>query len=117
MREILRLEDGGDEAALLALRVYVHRLRGAIATMSAALGGIDVLAFTGGVGEGAAEVRRRVAGGLGFLGVGVDEKANRAARADAEITGVDAEVRTLVIGAREDLEIAAQVRSLLSTEG
>ena len=61
-----------DDRARTALPVYVHRLRGAIASMAAAMDGIDVLAFTGGVGERAAPVREATVAGLAFLGVVLD---------------------------------------------
>jgi acetate kinase len=96
-----------------ALDVYDHRLRAGIAAMTAALGGLDVLVFTGGIGENAAPVRARAAAGLGFLGVSVDEAANATARPDAEVTAAGAVVRTLVLVAREDAEIAGQVRGVL----
>ena len=70
--------------------------------------------FTGGVGEHAAQVRERAAKGLGFLGVALDEQRNRAAGADAEVGSDDAQVRSLVLRTREDLEIARQVRGLLA---
>jgi acetate kinase len=114
MREVLARANDGDPAAVLALDVYMHRLRAGIAAMAAALGGLDALVFTGGVGERSAVVRARAAPGLGFLGIGVDEARNREAAGDAEITDRDAQARTLIIAAREDLEIARQVRALLS---
>ena len=67
----------GDDDAALAIAVYLHRLRAGIAAMVAALGGLDVLVFTGGVGERSAPVRWRAAEGLGFLGVALDEDVNR----------------------------------------
>lgn len=109
MREITGRDD---EAAHLALDVYTHRLAGAVAAMAAAAGGIEALAFTGGVGEHSAPVRARAAERLAFLGVAID-----AARNDAgaeEITAPDARVRTLVVPAREDLEIARGTRAALS---
>jgi acetate kinase len=112
MREVLARAGAGDEAARAALEVYVHRLRAEIAAMTAALGGLDVLAFTGGVGEHASEVRARAAAGLGFLGVAFDDQANAAAAGDAEVTAAGASVRTVVIRAREDLEIARQTRAV-----
>jgi acetate kinase len=102
---------------VLGRDVYLHRLRGSIASMAAAMDGLDVLVFTGGVGENSPEIRSRAAAGLGFLGVAVDESRNtlgRKARGDDwEITAQDAKVRTFVIAAREDKQIAAEVRSLL----
>jgi acetate kinase len=114
MREVLARADGGDSAARLALDVYLHRLRGGIAAMAAALGGIDALAFTGGVGERSAAVRQLAADGLGFLGVSVDAERNQVADGDADVSSAEAPVRSLVINAREDLEIARQVRALFS---
>jgi acetate kinase len=113
MRAILAAEAAGDEAAILGLGVYLHRLRASIAAMVAALGGLDVLVFTGGVGENAPAIRERMAADLAYLGVGVDPAANAAAAGDAEIGGRGAAVRTLVIRAREDLEIVREVRTVL----
>jgi len=114
MREIVAGAAAGRPEARLALDVYVHRLRGAIATMAASLGGLDALVFTGGVGERAAVVRTLVADGLGFLGVALDQGSNEAGHEDREIGADGARVRTLVIAAREDLEIAHEVRRVQS---
>jgi acetate kinase len=119
MREILALAYHDERSAAaararLALDAYVHRLRAGIAAMAAALGGLDALVFTGGVGEHAAAVRARAAAGLDFLGVALDEAGNAAAQGDADIGAKGAPVRTLVISSREDIEIARQVRTLLS---
>jgi len=106
MRDVV--ERGG-----LALDVYVHRLRGAIAAIAASMDGLDVLVFTAGVGERSAAVRAEAARGLSFLGVQLDEDANHYAQPDADITGPASDVTVLVVGAREDLEIARQARALL----
>jgi acetate kinase len=113
MREVLAGARAGDADASLALEVYLHRLRAGIAEMAAALGGVDVLAFTGGVGERAPEIRSGAAQGLRFLGIEVDGEANAAASGDREITAPGAPVASLVIEAREDLEIARQARAAL----
>src|ERR1022692_3690388 len=114
MGEIVRRAEAKDAAASLALDVYVHRLCASIAAMAAALGGLEVLAFTGGVGEHCAEVRARAVAGVAFLGVCIDDARNDDAHDDREIGLDGAAVRTLVLGAREDLEMARQVRELLS---
>jgi acetate kinase len=114
MRELLaRIEHDGP--ARLALAVYSHRLRASIAAMAASLGGIDALVFTGGVGERAPAVRAMAADGLGFLGIELDAGKNaRATDVEAiDLSAPSSRCRTLVIASREDLEIAAQVRSLL----
>jgi acetate kinase len=107
MREVLAAGGG------VALDVYLHRLRALIAAMAAALDGLDLLVFTGGIGEHAAPIRSGAATGLGFLGVAVDETLNQGS-GDREISRQGAAVRTLVVAAREDLEIARQVRELLN---
>ena len=114
MRVVLRRSGDGDEDARLALDVYVHRLRAGIAAMAAALDGVDALVFTGGVGEGAPAVRAAASEALGFLGVELDSELNAQASGDAEISASAAPVRTFVIAAREDLEIARQTRSVLA---
>jgi len=114
MREVLAAIGAGDTTARLALDVYVHRVRAGIASMAAAMGGVDAVVFTGGVGENAWEVRRLVAQGLRFLGVEVDSGANvTSSLSDRDISVRDAVVRTLVVAAREDLQIAREVRQVL----
>jgi acetate kinase len=113
MREVLVRTRSGDERAGRALDVYLHRLRAGIGTMAAALGGVDVLAFTGGVGANSAEIRARAVDGLGFLGVAIDEQANATTSQDRDVASSNSRGRVLVIEAREDLEIARQVRNLL----
>jgi acetate kinase len=78
------------------------------------MGGIDVLAFTGGVGERSATVRSAAGQGLEFLGVALDDPEGAAG--DREITRSGAAVRTFVIEAREDLEIAREVRRVLDAQ-
>jgi acetate kinase len=113
MRQVLQDADAGGERARLALEVYLHRLCGLAGSMAAALNGLDTLVFTGGVGEHAPDIRRWAAAGLSFLGVSVDAARNASAAGDTDITDPGAAVRTFVIAAREDLEIARQVREIL----
>ena len=115
MREVLRGITAGSEAPRLALDVYVHRLRACIAAMAAAMGGLDVLVFTGGVGENALQVRAETVKGLGFLGLEIDPELNAKAVPDADISAPSAPVPTLVVKAREDIEVAREVRKVLSS--
>ena len=112
MRDVRAAADAGNDAARLAIAVYAHRLRREIAAMAAAMDGLDVLVFTGGIGEHQPRVRAEAAAGLGFLGVRLDPDRNMAT-ADADIGEPGAAVRTLVITAREDVEIARQTRTAL----
>jgi len=116
MRDVLDSLDRGDKAARLAFDVYIHRLRREIAAMAVALDGLDALVFTGGVGEHQPRVRRAAAAGLGLLGVAVDDDSNRSTTTDADVSDADARVRTLVVTAREDLEIARQVRQVFGVD-
>ncbi len=113
MAEIEAMVAEGHTAARLALDVYVHRLRAGIAAMASALGGLDAVTFTGGVGENAADLRADTLSNMGFLGLSLDHEANCSASPDAEITGARSRVRVFVVRAREDLQIASEVRSLL----
>jgi acetate kinase len=77
------------------------------------MGGLDALVFTGGVGENSSEVRRLAAEGLAFLGARIEVVANEAI-GDRDISQIGASVRTVVVAAREDLEIAREVRLVLA---
>jgi acetate kinase len=98
----------------LALDVFVHRLAGAVAAMAAALGGLDALGFTAGVGEGSAAVRALTCARLGFLGVSLDRAANEAAEPDCEIGVAGAPAAVHVLRAREEIVAARAARELLS---
>jgi acetate kinase len=113
LRDVLARAAGGDRDARGAVDVYVHRLCREAAGMVAALGGLDALVFTGGVGEHSAPIRQAAVDGLAFLGAAVDADRNAAPGGDRDITAAGAPVRTLVVNAREDVEIARQVRRAL----
>jgi acetate kinase len=116
MRRVLEQRSAGDDAASFAFEVYIHALARHAGAMTAAIGGIDVLVFTGGVGEGAPEVRSAVADHLGYLGVEVDTQTNASATGpgDHDISASTATVSVLVIEAREDLEIGSQTRMAMA---
>lgn len=120
MREVQARCLRGDPDATLGLEVYLHRLATSIGAMAVAAGGMDALVFTGGVGEHSPTIRQRVADRLAWLGVGVDAALNQAGpdiesstATDREVTDEAATVRTLVITAREDLQVAREARNLL----
>ncbi|HEY6730615.1 MAG TPA: acetate/propionate family kinase [Solirubrobacterales bacterium] len=113
MREVLAGLDEGDERCQLAFAVYIHRLAAAVAAMAAAMGGLDALVFTGGVGENSPRTRAAAAKSLAFLGVEIDPQQNLSAAGDASVAAPQARVPSIVIAAREDLEIATQVRTTI----
>ena len=115
MREIVSGAARGEDLTRTALEVYTHRLRAAIAAMSAAIGGAHALVFTGGVGEGSDRVRTLACEGLDYMGVGVQATGLEEPPADdVDLTAEGATVRTLVIHAREDLQVAAETRAALT---
>jgi acetate kinase len=113
IRQVLDAAGKGHARARLAVAVYQHRLRAGIAAMAAAMGGLDALVFTAGVGEHQPPVRQAACDGLAFLGVGLDAAANKEADGDADLSSPGARVRALLVHAREDLEIARETRRLL----
>lgn len=113
MREIERRDAADDPAARLALRIYSHRLAAGIASMAAAIGGLDLLVFTGGVGEHSPFIRAEAARRLAWLGVAIDGESNSGAAGDADITGAGAGISAVVVTAREDLQIARETRQAL----
>jgi acetate kinase len=107
------LEASREPAPLLALSVFTYRVAAAVASMAAALDGLDALVFTAGIGEGSARVRERVCGRLGFLGVELDREANREARPDADVASEGSPARVWVLHAREDVIAARAARAVV----
>jgi len=114
LKAVLEAEAAGEQDATLAVGVYLHRLRAAIAAMTVAMNGLDVLLFTGGVGEHSPAIRQRAAAALDFLGVSIDPRRNESASADTVISPAGTAVTTVVIEAREDLQIVGEVHALLA---
>ncbi|KXX55085.1 acetate kinase [Rhodococcus sp. LB1] len=113
-RALLTLVGQGDEAAALAYDVYVHRLRKYIGAYLVELGGVDVITFTGGVGENNVDVRRDSLAGLGRLGIVVDDDRNRADSRDARrISADESDVQVLVVPTNEEFAIARAAVELI----
>lgn len=107
MRELLAAEASGDERAKLAIDMFCYRVRKYIAAYAGAMGGLDAVVFTGGIGENAPAVRARSLAGLEFMGLGVDPGRNAAAvGTQADVATDESGVRALVIPTNEELLIA-----------
>jgi acetate kinase len=104
------LEAAGTLAAEDAMAYFAHRVRFEIGGLAAILGGLDALVFTGGIGEHAAGLRARVVGGLGWLGLELDEAANRAH--GTLVTGPASRVRAYVVPTDEERRIAEQTAEI-----
>jgi acetate kinase len=115
MRTVLERAAAGDADAELAVAVYCYRIRGYVGAYYAALGHVDAIAFTAGVGENSAEVRARSLEGLDRLGIRIDAERNDAPGRGARVVSPDgSDVAVLVIPTNEELEIARQTVSLLA---
>lgn len=118
MAAIQRGADAGDARCAFALEVYVHRLRRYLGAMAAVMGGVDVIAFSGGIGEHGVAVRGRACAGLGFLGARLDAGRNAAASVShaspvSVLSEPGSPVAVLVVAADEEREIAAEVARVL----
>ena len=111
VRALVRASE--DATARLALDVYTYRIAVAVSGTGAALGGLDALVFTAGVGEHVPEVRAAICERLDFLGVELDPGLNERSTPDSDIATSSSSVRILVIAAREELVAARAVRTLL----
>ena len=118
LRDIEKAADEGDDNCRLAISVFAHRVRKYIGAYAATMGGVDAIVMTGGIGENAVAMRRRILQRLDFLGVVIDEDKNADAKVSHERPAVDisensARVRSLVIATNEELMIARSTASIL----
>ncbi|MBO5714012.1 MAG: acetate kinase [Clostridia bacterium] len=114
-RDLRKAKNDGNEKARLALDSFVYGVKKYIGSYAAAMGGIDTLVFTAGIGENDAAIREEVCTGLEFLGIEIDKEENLI-RSDApvhEITAKDGKVRVLVIPTNEELVIARDTKELV----
>ncbi|HEY6794759.1 MAG TPA: acetate kinase [Kineosporiaceae bacterium] len=113
VREVTRRAERGDPAARLALDVYCYRVRCYVGAYYAALGRLDAIAFTAGVGENSAVVRAGSLAGLERLGIAVDDARNREGSGERVISPDGAPVTVVVVPTDEELEIARQTVDLV----
>ena len=110
MRELL---DSGNHRASFAVDLFVYRIARELGSVAAALGGLDALVFTGGIGENAPAIRARVCRDAAWLGLVLDEEAN--AKSAPCISGLDSRVSAWVIPTDEELMIASHTRQVLAS--
>ncbi len=116
MRDLLQAAADGNERAEVAVRIFCYRIKKYIGAYAAAMGGLDAVVFTGGIGENSAEVRHRCCDGLEFLDMRIDAAKNNFRLGDeryVDISADDASVRTLVIPTDEELMIARDTAALV----
>ena len=113
MRDVENAANAGDERAKLALDMYFYRIKKYIGAYAAAMGGVDIIVFTAGVGENQMGMREEVCKGLEFLGVKFDSEKNKVRGEEAVISADDSKVTVVVIPTDEELMIATDTMNLL----
>jgi acetate kinase len=118
MRDVEDRAAAGDAAAQLAINLYAYRARKYIGAYAAAMGGVDAVVFTGGIGENSASMRRRICDGLDFMGLRLDHDRNMApdlsGRAAPQIQALESRVAVIVTETAEQLQIAREVAAHLA---
>ncbi len=115
MREILEEMKNGTKSAKLAFDIYCYRVKKYLGAYAAAMGGLDAIVFSAGIGENSAEVRQACVSGLEFMGIELDAAANASARGkEAVISKAAAKVKVVVVPANEELVIALDTAELIN---
>jgi acetate kinase len=113
-RDLETEADNGSARAKLALDIFYYKVRTTIGTYTAALGGLDAIVFTAGVGENSATGRAKILAGLEFLGIEIDEEKNKIRGEEIDISTPNSKVRVLVIPTNEELMIALDTKELVT---
>ena len=114
MRDLENAVATGEERAVLAENMYFYRIKKYIGAYAAALGGVDVVVFTGGVGENQATARWGSCTGLEYMGIKLDPEKNKVRGEEAIISTDDSKVKVVVIPTDEELMIASDTMAILS---
>jgi acetate kinase len=114
MRDIEEAAEEGNNQARVALDIFNYRVKKYIGAYSAAMGGVDAVIFTAGIGENAIETRKEILEGLEYMGIKVDKKANDIRGKEQIITTADSRVKAMVIPTNEELVIAKDTKAIVS---
>lgn len=114
MREIIKAMNEGNERAKFAFEVFCYKIKKYIGAYAAALGGLDAIVFTGGIGENSSEVRKEVISNLEFLGIELDEEKNNLTNGERIISKDTSRVKVFVIPTNEELVIALDTAQIVS---
>lgn len=118
MREVESAAAEGDDRASLALKMYDYRVRKYIGSYAAAMGGVDLLVFTGGIGENAWETRENICRDLDFMGIEFDKKKNEGSRGKELVISKDSSpVTVMVVPTNEEFVIASDTREIVEERG
>ncbi len=114
MRDVEEAAGEGNYRAKLALELFCYRIKKYIGAYTTAMGGLDAVVFTGGIGENSSAVRERVCEGLGFMGLSLDEEKNNTLRGAADLSADSSTVKVLVIPTNEERMIARETAEVLT---
>ena len=114
MREVGAAAEQGNQMAILGNKMYSYRIKKYIGSYIAALGGVDILVFTGGIGENDDIVRAAVCEEMEYLGISIDESKNKGLRGkEAEISTENSKVKILIVPTNEELVIAQDTKQIV----
>ncbi len=113
-RDLDKAAEEGNERAKLALDKFAYEVRKYIGSYAAAMGGVDILTFTAGVGENSAEMRESICKGLEFLGIRIDSEKNKTRGKEVDISAPDSAVKVYIIPTNEELMIARDTLALVT---
>ena len=114
MRDVAAAMQAGNDNARLALETYVYGVKKYIGAYIAALGGVDVIAFAGGIGEKSATTRAQICDGLEWFGIQLDTEKNRQTTSEADISARDSRAKILVVSTNEEIIVARETARVLS---
>ena len=112
-RDIENAAAEGNSHAQLALDMFCYKTTKRIASAAAAMGGVDAVVFTAGVGENSAELREQIVASLGFMGIQIDPEKNKVRGEERDISAAGAKVHTLLIPTNEELVIAQDTAAIV----
>ncbi len=113
-RDLYSAANSGNERARLALDMFIYQCKKYVGSYTAAMGGVDAIVFTAGIGENTAAIREGIVEGLGYMGVAIDREKNNATRGiEANISDASSKVQILVIPTNEELAIAQETERLV----
>jgi acetate kinase len=112
MREVLKRAERGLYRSMLAAKIFCYRIRKYIMAYAGAMGGLDAIVFTGGIGENSPQVRKMSVSGLDCVGIALDRKKNEETHGEGTVHTEDSKVQILVIPTNEELVIARDAKEV-----
>jgi acetate kinase len=114
MREVIAEMKNGDKKSRYAFDIFCYRVKKYIGAYAAAMGGLDAVVFTGGIGENSSDVRKACCEEMSFFGIAIDDAANEVRGKEFTITTADSRTKVFVIPTNEELVIALDTKAIVS---